>query len=117
MIKYRDIDGLSDSLVKSRMLEYNNKCDEVQKVEEKVKELKTSMNVMESYISFADRGKINSIIDSYSELVLELKHEVNLLRDNIESMQRGCDHQMVNVAHDSHYDYYRCSKCGYEDRW
>lgn len=108
---------VSDPVVASKMEHYSQVSNELKTCEKKIEDMKSSMKVMESYISSKDREKIGSIISCNQERVFELKSELNMIGDEIERLQSGCEHTWVNTGHDSHYDYYRCSKCGFEDRW
>lgn len=111
------IEDSFDSVIKDKMNEYNRKVDEIEGCKVTSSEMTHAMGVMEEYISSKDRKKIESIINSNNERVFELKSELNLIRDEVMRSQMGCEHDMVYIGHDSHYDYYRCSKCGFEDRW
>jgi hypothetical protein len=53
-----------------------------------------------------------------------LKAQINGYYNAIESFQNVCEHKkqdgsdsMEYYGHDSHKSYYRCSICGYEDRY
>lgn len=48
---------------------------------------------------------LKNIIDKESEPVV-------LYRERIKELKKNCQHNFVYEGHDSHYDYYVCTKCG-----
>lgn len=116
-MKYRNIEKISDDNVKSDMTDYNNAISEIDLCNVKISELKKVVDVMESYDISYDKNKIRNMIDEKQKRIFELKNEANLSQERIEFAQQICKHDMVNLGHDSHYDYFRCEKCGFEDRW
>ena len=60
---------------------------------------------------------------SYENEMDKLHEELNTLRDNasifakyLYEKQENCKHEWVDNGHDSHYTYYKCTKCGKECR-
>lgn len=64
-------------------------------------------------ISESDSYMMMKKADSYIKTATEY---YNKLLNGIEERQNKCHHDWVEIAHDSHYSYYRCSICGKEVR-
>ena len=64
-------------------------------------------------ISESDSNMMMSKADLYIKTATEY---YNKLLHGIEERQNKCHHEWVEVGHDSHYTYFRCSICGKEVR-
>ena len=114
---YKNTKDIKNEVVVRKMNDYNLKSHEIDMLEKNICKLKKSLNVLIGYDINFDSEKLEHVIYALHETINELKVEMNLIGDEIEKIQRECEHEMVYDGHDSHYDYYRCSKCGFEDRW
>lgn len=114
---YKNTKDINNEEVLFMMNEYNTKMNEIDKCNYRINSIKSSVDTMKGYGVEYDQEKVDEMIRMDSDCICELKSELNLIDDAIERIQRECEHDMVNCGHDSHYDYYRCRKCGFEDRW
>lgn len=63
--------------------------------------------------------------ESLDESIESLKYELDMYNKYIENVKtflkdkqtKVCEHQMRNLGHDSHYEYYICDNCGFEERY
>ena len=93
------------------------------KVESWLNEIKTDKIALESGlkvlgqfgydISDTDSNIMMKKADSYIKTATEY---YNKLRKGVEERQNNCQHELVEIGHDSHYTYYRCSICGKGER-
>ena len=64
-------------------------------------------------ISESDSNMMMNKADLYIKTATEY---YNKLLHGIEERQNKCHHEWIEIGHDSHYSYYRCSICGKEVR-
>lgn len=64
-------------------------------------------------ISESDSNMMMSKADLYIKTATEY---YNKLLHGIEERQNNCHHEWIEIGHDSHYTYFRCSICGKEVR-
>lgn len=61
------------------------------------------------------------VYDKATDEIFALRNRLfeykSFLSEAIEKCQASCEHDWKEIGHDSHYDYYRCTKCGKEERW
>ena len=93
------------------------------KVEAWLNGIKNDKIALESGVKMVGRFGYNiREIDSYmmmkkADLYIKTATEYyNKLLHGIEERQNKCHHEWVEIGHDSHYTYYRCSICGKEVR-
>ena len=93
------------------------------KVEAWLNGIKNDKIALESGVKMVRRFGYNiRVIDSYmmmtkADLYIKTATEYyNKLLHGIEERQNKCHHEWVEVGHDSHYTYFRCSICGKEVR-
>ena len=93
------------------------------KVEAWLNGIKNDKIALESGVKMMERFGYNiRDIDSYmmkkkADLYIKTATEYyNKLLHGIEERQNKCHHEWVEVGHDSHYTYFRCSICGKEVR-
>ena len=63
-----------------------------------------------------DRYSYAEIITHINEDIKPLKEHLDLIYKYLKEKQEHCTHDWVYDSHDSHYDYYKCAKCGLEDK-
>lgn len=114
---YKNTEDIKNEVVVGKMNDYNLKSHEIDMCEKNICELKKTVKMLNGCEIGFDSEKLEQVINTNHETINDLKVERNLIGDEIERIQRECEHEMVYYGHDSHYDYYRCSKCGFEDRW
>lgn len=73
-------------------------------LEDKMRDLQRVLLILEKYSIRTDYIQ-KSLIDTYSELSSTRKQQ--------EIIQKKCKHSYVHDGWDSHYNYYKCDKCGY----
>lgn len=61
-----------------------------------------------------DLTELNSIL---IELNNNKLNEYNTYLEKLAEIRKNCDHDMKYIGHDSHHDYYKCSKCGYKEKY
>ena len=93
------------------------------KVEAWLNGIKNDKIALESGVKMVGRFGYNiREIDSYmmkkkADLYIKTATEYyNKLLHGIEERQNKCHHEWVEIAHDSHYSYFKCSICGKEVR-
>lgn len=57
---------------------------------------------------------MNEIIQKLHDDRVELTNKLKDINNAISALEKVCDHDYVYSWHDSHYDYFRCKKCGKE---
>ena len=85
--------------------------------------IKNDKIALESGVKMVRRFGYNiRVIDSYmmmtkADLYIKTATEYyNKLLHGIEERQNNCHHEWIEIGHDSHYTYFRCSICGKEVR-
>ena len=57
-------------------------------------------------------------LTKWNSLVENIEKYYELLEFFIEEKQKKCDHKdMKYIGHGSHYDYYKCDKCGFNEKY
>ena len=96
-----------------------------QSVENEMKKRKDTLNDFEnSYKIFSIYGidinekQYKSVHCTLTEQVRNIEKYYELLEFFIEEKQKKCDHKdMKYIGHGSHYDYYKCDKCGFNEKY
>ena len=96
-----------------------------QSVENEMKKRKdTLIDFENSYKIFSIYGvdinekQYKSVHCTLTEQVRNIEKYYELLEFFIEQKQKKCDHKnMKYIWHDSHYDYYKCDKCGFNEKY
>lgn len=96
-----------------------------QSVENEMKKRKdTLIDFENSYKIFSIYGvdinekQYKSVHCTLTEQVMNIEKYYELLEFFIEQKQKKCDHKnMKYIWHDSHYDYYKCDKCGLNEKY
>ena len=94
-------------------------------VENEMKKRKDTLNDFEnSYEIFSIYGvdinekQYKSVHCTLTEQVRNIEKYYELLEYFIKEKQKKCDHKdMKYMWHDSHYDYYKCDKCGFNEKY
>lgn len=63
-----------------------------------------------------DRYSYAEIMTHINDDIKPLKEHMGLIDKYLKGKQEHCIHDWVYDGHDSHYDYYKCAKCGLEDK-
>ena len=61
--------------------------------------------------------KFKDAYEEIAEVIKDISFYQDLLNDFLKERRKNCRHDWVEQGHDSHYDYYKCRKCGKEERW
>lgn len=101
-----------DEMTLKEYSEYIN--TQVGNSEKELKALEDSYKLLDFYDVIVPENKsrydyVHSIIKKKIDNWTEYK---NLFRKLIEDKRNNCEHKYVYDGHDSHYDYFRCDKCG-----
>ena len=96
-----------------------------QSVENEMKKRKdTLIDFENSYKIFSIYGvdinekQYKSVDCTLAEQVRNIEKYYELLEFFIEEKQKKCDHKdMKYIWRDSHYDYYKCDKCGFNEKY
>lgn len=109
-----------DKLIK----EYDTK---MRNIKDSNNNYKIIIESIDNILKFIDESENFSISE-------ECRNELQILKSNIKSkqhilfdefvdlcistnkLQSICDHDFEYLWHDSHYDYYKCKKCNFEER-
>lgn len=76
-----------------------------------------SVNELENYDIKCNTISYDNVINTINEEIKPLQEHSKLIKKYLEEKQRYCDHHdWIYYVHDSHYDYYKCSKCGAESK-
>lgn len=106
----------------SKLQQLFNQRDSLYK---EIKEIRNNISILKQSKELCDKHNISEKQISgilYLINVLELINDDNAniykdLLNEIEYQQSICKHDLKYIGHDSHYDYYKCSKCGYEHKY
>ena len=87
----------------------------VNSTENEISEMKRAMSMFVKYLLNYDNPY--EVLEMLDENLSKEKEFVEKYESMIKHFQSICNHKMKNVGHDSHYEYYRCDVCGYEERY
>ena len=62
------------------------------------------------------KERAKEIVEKLEYLREEYKKELNISETTLKELMGKCEHDMEFLWSDSHHDYYRCTKCGFEKR-
>lgn len=66
---------------------------------------------------FSESNKLYIAIKNLTEIREKNINKQKEIEEEIEKIQKKCKkHNWIDDGHDSHYNYYKCSKCGTEER-
>ena len=98
--------------------EYNEsykKCDNFRK---KCDEIMTCIEVLDRYNITEDcaRKELKEKYDVYYKCYIDESQKYKDIYEQIDECRKHCEHVYEYIGHDSHHDYYRCKRCGKEER-
>lgn len=102
----------------SEFKELHNAIGDIYKIidpfEKSIKQIDKLLNsniLSEDYVKKLCVTKVllNSIIDKETE-------PIDLYKEKLIELEKNCQHNFVYEGHDSHHDYYKCTKCGKTER-
>lgn len=117
-LKYKKYDSnVNDLYIHDLMEKCNILFDEFGRIRANIEDMSHSLEVMEEYMSYADRKKVERIIEGDRRKMMEIGNEMNDVIEEVSELRLKCEHDYEEIGHDSHYEYWRCKKCGLKGRW
>ena len=94
-----------------------NLKNEMKKRKDTLNDFENSYKIFSIYGIDINEKQCKSVHCTLTEQVRNIEKYYELLEFFIEEKQKKCDHKdMKYIWHDSHYDYYKCDKCGLNER-
>lgn len=59
---------------------------------------------------------MKELIEKYNAEIAKHQSEIDKRKAAIKALQDLCTHTMVSDGNDSHYNYYKCSICGFKNK-
>jgi hypothetical protein len=59
---------------------------------------------------------VRNIVTELSDKEEDLRAKLQATQAAIKAVQAVCPHDMKDDGHDSHYNWFKCSACGHEER-
>lgn len=92
--------------------------NEMKKRKDTLKDFEESGRIFSIYGIDINEEKYKSVHCKLIEQVRIIENHYELLEQFIEQKQKKCEHKaMKYIWHDSHYDYYKCDKCGFNEKY
>ena len=78
--------------------------------------INNAVNELKKHGIKCDQYSYDENMDYINEDIKPLKKHWDLIDKYLKEKQEHCDHDWIYDGRDSHYDYYKCSKCGKESK-
>lgn len=92
--------------------------NEMKKRKDTLKDFENSYKIFSIYGVDINEKQYKSVHCTLTEQVRNIEKYYELLEFFIEEKQKKCVHKdMKYMCHDSHYDYYKCDKCGFNEKY
>ena len=82
-----------------------------------INDIKITCAVLEKYNFIVARERFIKEIIKIEKEVEELESQKHNIENEIKDLMKNCSHNFIYIGHDSHHDYYKCNKCGIEEKY
>lgn len=100
--------------------EFRAYMEEVKEYEDRLlryqRQIYESIGALESYDIKVDTNSLEYASAYIEDLIKKVGRHKDIMAKFLKERQDNCEHNWVNIGHDSHYDLYECSKCGLTDK-
>ena len=105
--------------------------EEINKVYDRIDDIKLQIKIidekLDKFVIFrqmlddyrfdnSSKERAKDIVKGFEYLKGEYLKELEKSKNSLKELMCTCQHDMEFLWSDSHHDYYRCTKCGFEER-